>query len=160
MGGVFMLATCLAGCAPLVSDLKASRGQHVGAIHEQLSNAIQRNGFSHGIRIMREDEREIDVIFVSIPLDALKRQFISLHHMLFNVARISARPEFSRIDIQIELNASDEEDRKYMQGIVEPIVADARNVTVTAQRENTNDLVITMTYDPRRPGTASKSGIR
>lgn len=147
----------LAGCSPVVSELKAARNPHVEALHEQLSQSIHSFGFSHGIRSVREGSREIDTVFVSIPLDSLKRQYIGLHHMLFNVARLCARPEYSRMSIQMELNAGDEADRAYMRGIVEPLVAEARNVKVVSQRDASNDFVITISYDPTRPaaGTAA-----
>lgn len=133
-----------AGCAPVVSELKAARHPGGLGLHERLSQSIHDNGFTHGIRSIRSDDREIDTIFVSIPLDALKRQYITLHHMLFNVARLCARPEYAHLSIQIELNAADEVDRNYMRGIVGPIVAEARNVTVSSQSDVTNDLVITL----------------
>lgn len=148
---VMLLGLMLAGCAPVVSELKAVRNPHVVALHEQLSQSIHSFGFSHGIRSVREDNRAIDTIVVSIPLDSLKRQHITLHHMLFNVARICARPEYIKTSIQIELNAGDDPDRAYMRGIVEPIVAEARNVKVVSQRDAANDFVITLSYDPARP---------
>lgn len=150
----------LAGCAPMVSDLKSARDPHSETLHEQLSRSIHSYGFSHGVRSVREDDREIDSVFVSIPLDSLKRQHISLHHMLFNVARLCARPEFSTRTIQIELNAGDESDRTYMRGIVEPIVAEARNVKVVSQRDSRNDIVITIANDPARSAPNAKGGGR
>ncbi len=144
------LASMLVGCAPVVSELKAARDPHSEALHEQLSRSIHSFGFSHGVRSVREDDREIDSVFVSIPLDSLKRQHVSLHHMLFNVARLCARPEFSARSIQIELNAGDDRDRAYMRGIVEPIVAEARNVKVVSQRDASNDIVITVSNVPAK----------
>lgn len=145
---IMWLALMLAGCAPAISELKAARNPHAEALHEQLSQSIHSFGFSHGIRSVREDDREIDTIFVAIPLDSLKRQYVTLHYMLFNVARICARPEYSKVSIQIELNTGDDSDRAYMRGIVEPIVAEARNVKVVSQRDASNDFVITLSYDP------------
>jgi hypothetical protein len=150
---VFVLAVGLSACAPMVSELKAGRNPHVEKLHERLSRSIHDNGFSHGIRSMvGGGESEIDTIFVAIPLDSLKRRFITLHHMLLNVAMLCARPEFSNVTIQIELNTSDEEDLEYMRGIVAPVLVDARNVTLVPQRENSNDLVITLSTQPiKRP---------
>lgn len=136
-----LLAT---GCSQVVHELKAARNPQGEALHERLSQAINQYGFTHGIRSLREGAREIDTVFVAIPLDSLKRQHISLHHMLFNVARLCARPEYAAVTIQIELNAADEADREYLRGVVAPLVAEARNVSVVAQREAENDLVITM----------------
>lgn len=148
-------ALLLSGCTQVVHDLKAARAPVREALHERLSDAIHEYGFTHGIRTLREGEREIETIFVAIPLDSLKRQHISLHHMLFNVARLCARPEYAAVKVQIELNAADENDRNYMRGIVEPIVAEARNVSVVAQREAENDLVITLS---RATGIAAVKG--
>lgn len=148
---VMLFGLLQVACTPVVSELKAARNPHVEALHEQLSQSIHSFGFSHGIRSVREDNRTIDTIVVSIPLDSLKRQHITLHHMLFNVARLCARPEYSKTSIQIELNAGDEPDRAYMRGIVEPIVAGAGNVKVVSQRDAINDFVITLSYDPIRP---------
>lgn len=141
---IMLLAAVLPACTPLVSDLKQARNPHVEALHERLSQAIHDSGFSHGIRSLREDDREIDTIFVAIPLDSLKRRYIGLHQMLFNVARICARPEFSKVSVQIELNATDEADRAYLRDLVGPLVADAHNVVVLSQRDGANDLVITL----------------
>jgi hypothetical protein len=60
------------------------------------------------------------------------------------VARICARPEFSKVSIQIELNAADEADRAYLRDLVGPLVADAHNVVVLSQRDGANDVVITL----------------
>lgn len=143
----------VAGCMPVVSELKEARNPHAVALHEQLSESIHSFGFSHGVRSLRDGDRQIDSIYVAVPLDSLKRRYIGLHHMLFNVARLCARPEYSKISIQIELNAGDEGDRAYMRGIVEPIVADARNVTVLLPRDGTNDVVITMSNAPALAAT-------
>lgn len=145
----------LGACAPVVSELKAARNPHGDRLHERLSQSIHSFGFSHGIRSVREDNREIDTILVSIPLDSLKRQHITLHHMLFNIARLCARPEFANVAIQIELNAGDDNDRNYMRGIVEPLVVEARNVKVVSQRDAVNDLVITLSKVPERAGGAA-----
>lgn len=149
LAGLF--AIVLTGCANVVHELKAARNTRSEALHERLSEVIHQNGFTHGIRSVRQDERELDTVFVSIPLDSLKRRHISLHHMLFNVARLCARPEYASVSIQIELNAADEADRIYMRDLVQPIVADARNVTVIAQREAENDLVVTLSRGPGTP---------
>ncbi len=152
---VVLLAGGLAGCATVVSDLKAARTPHAEALHERLSEIAHGYGFSHGIRSIRDDAREIDTIFVSIPLDSLKRRFINLHHMLLNVAMLCARPEFSKVSIRIELNTSDASDLAYMRGIVEPVLVDAHNVSLVPQRENSNDMVITLSNSPGdRPSKA------
>ena len=148
------LALLLFGCTQVVHELKAARSPHVQALHQQLSDAIHKAGFSHGIRSVREDTRDIDSIFVAVPLDSLKRQTVTLHEMLFNVARLCARPEFANLSIEIELNAKDEKDRAYMRGIVEPLVAEARNVGVVPQRELSTDIVITVVNDPTKRARA------
>lgn len=144
MYGILCLALALTGCASAISDLKAYRNPQKEKLHEYISESIHSYGFRHGVTSIREDEREIDTILVSIPLDSLKRQHESLHHMLFNVARLAARPEFAHLSIQIELNAGDDDDRKYMMGIVQPIIATAKNVKAIAQRDNSNDLVVSI----------------
>ncbi len=145
-----------AGCSQAVRDLKAARNPRGEALHERLSDTIQDNGFTHGVRTVRDAGREIDSIFVAIPLDSLKRRHVTLHHMLFNVARLCARPEYAKVDIRIELNALDEDDRDYLRSVVEPLVAEARNVTVIPQRESNNDLVITLTQGAKGAGAAAK----
>lgn len=136
-----LLAT---GCSQAVRELKAARNPRGEALHERISDVIHDSGFTHGVRSLRDGDREIDSIYVAIPLDSLKRRHITLHHLLFNVARLCARPEHAKVAIRIELNALDEDDREYMRGIVEPLVAEARNVTVVPQRESNNDFVITL----------------
>ena len=139
----------MTGCAPMVSELKAARNQQGEALHERLSQLIHSFGFRHAIRSVREDSREIDTIFVTIPLDSLKRRHVSLHGMLFNVGRLCARPEHANVSIQIELNAGDEIDRAYLRGVVEPLVAEASNVKVGSQNDAANDFVITLAYTTR-----------
>lgn len=153
---VMLFSLALSGCAPVLSEMKAARNPQGQGLHEQLSRSIHSFGFSHGIHSVRQDERQIDTIVVAIPLDSLKRQHITLHHMLFNVARLCARPEYAQISIQLELNAGDDNDRNYMRGVVEPLVAEARNVKVLTQRDATNDFVITLSSDPaKRPDDAA-----
>lgn len=154
---VLFVASLLGGCSQVVHELKAARSPHVASLHEQLSTVIHDAGFSHGIRSVREDTRDIDSIFVAIPLDSLKRQHITLHQMLFSVARLCARPEYANVAIQIELNAADETDRAYMRGIVDPIVAEARNVAVSSQRDAASDLVITLSRGLPKPAAARDS---
>ena len=150
MSGVLLSVLVLSGCAPV----GAPRNTQGTELHERLSQSIHSYGFSHGVRSVREDDRKIDTVFVTIPLDSLKRQFINLHHMLFNAARLCARPEYASMTILIELNAGDESDREYMRKIVEPLVAEAKNVKVVSQRESANDFVVTISYDPARPAGA------
>jgi hypothetical protein len=123
--------------------------QHLG--DNWIRAAIHGAGFSHGIRSVREDTRDSDSNFVAIRLDIIKRQHITLHQMLFNVALLGARPEYAIVSILIELNAADQKDRDYLRGIVEPLVAEARNVMVTSQRDAAADLVITLSKGAAKP---------
>ena len=156
VGLIVLLALPLGSCAPLVAELKAARNPpQSAALHEQLSQSIHSFGFSHGIRSVRDDGRQLDTIRVAIPLDSLKRQHITLHHMLFNVARLCARPEHAALAIRIDLHAGDDRDRDYMRGIVAPLVAEAHNVQVVAQHHVANDLVITLSKGAAPPHAAA-----
>lgn len=146
----------LSGCSQVIGELKAARKPHAESLHEQLSAAIHRASFTHAIRSVREGTREIDTLFVSVPLDSLKRQTVTLHEMLFSVARLCARPEFANLSIEIELNAKDEKDRAYLSSVVMPIVAEASNVTVVPQREPNTDVVITIVNDLMKRGMPAR----
>jgi hypothetical protein len=155
LAGVVMM---LAGCTAAGTKQGYNKDDD---LHERLSRAIQKNGFSHGVRGVRDDQRVIDSVIVHVPLDSLKRQFINLHNMLFDVSRLCARPEYRHLDITIELNAADAKDREYLSGIVGPIVADTPNVTMEVHNEDVNDLVITTVFDPNKPHrSGSKPGAK
>lgn len=153
IAALLVLASTLAGCAGIpVSSKKAPPA--VEELHERLSVAIRNNGFSHGIHSVREDDRDIDSIFVSIPLDSLKRRHLSLDLMLTDVARLCAKPQFADVEVQIEIGVHDEEDARYMRSLIEPQVQRAANVKVLQVKEARNELTITMTHGqgvaPRR----------
>lgn len=144
---IFLLSFgILYGCASGL-DLRNEKEQRITELHERLSYAISRSGFTHGLRGMREEGRNIDSIYISLSLDSLKRRHLTLDQMLTDVARICADKEFAAVDIRIEISASDEADLQYLRGMIEPTVVAAPNVRVSQMRDATNDIVITAVHD-------------
>lgn len=126
--------------------LKVATEQRITELHERLSHSISSHGFTHGLRGIREEGRNIDSIYIALSLDSLKRRHISLDQMLADVARICTAKEFAAVDIRIELSASDEDDMEYLRGLIVPALADASNVQVIQVRDVVNEIVITMTH--------------
>lgn len=147
---ILLALVLLAGCAQPKVRPSYSKDDD---LHEVLSRVITKNGYTHVVRGRRSEQKVIDTVVVHLPLVALKRQVVSLHAMLFEVARLCARPEYRHIAITLELNAVDAEDRAYLHGLVRPIVAEAPNVRVEMNDHeiNDNDVVITTVFDPRKP---------
>lgn len=135
----------LCGCGQVV-PLHTAREQRITELHERLSYAISRHGFSHGLRGTREDGRSIDSIYISISLDSLKRRYSSIDQMLTDVGRICAAREFSEMVIRIELSAAADDDMRYMYGLLTPALAGAPNVQVVQIRDAVNDIVITVAH--------------
>lgn len=145
LSALLLSAIILCGCVSGL-DLKNEKEQRITELHERLSHSISRHGFTHGLRGMREDGRNIDSIYISISLDSLKRRHASLDQMLADVARICAAKDFAKVDIRIELSTGDEEDMKYLRGLLQPPLSSAHNVQVVPVREGSNDIVITTSH--------------
>lgn len=125
-----------------------STEQGLSDIHERLSYSIRLHGFRHGIMSTREDNRDIDSIFVSVPLDALKRQHPGLEKMLVMVGTICALPEYADISVRIELGTMDEADLNFMRNTLEKALADKPNAKIVAMPGSRSDLTITVTHVP------------
>ena len=137
----------LAGCAqkiPLVTTTEAGASD----IHERLSYTIRRHGFRHGIMSNREDNRDIDSIFVSVPLDGLKRQHPGLERMLTAVGTICALPEYADVPVRVELGTMDEADLKFMRNIFEKTLAGKTNAEIVSVSDSRSDLTITVPHIP------------
>lgn len=140
------LAT-LGGCSQKMA-LGIPAEHEVNDIHERLSYIIRRHGFRHGIMSSREDNRDIDSIFVSVPLDGLKRKHPGLEKMLTAVGSICALPEYADISVRIELGTMDEADLKFMRGIFEKTLAGKANAEIVSVSDSRSDLTITATHVP------------
>lgn len=125
-----LLFLALAGCA--IDQLHANRAGINPDIQERLSSVISRNGFRHTLRSERDDNHHFDSIYVSVPLDSLKRRHYSLENLLKEVGRICALPEYSAYPIFIELGASDEEDRLFLREALLKETGEKANIRVTA----------------------------
>lgn len=138
----------LAACAPNTTFPISIKREQPSELHERLSQAIHRNGFSHGLRGVREDNKVIDTIFISVSFDALKRRYAGLDKMLADVGRICGEKAYERVAIRIELSG-DDDDMIYLRGLLEPGVAGAKNVSIVSVNEGRNDIVITMSRPER-----------
>lgn len=148
LGLTALLGMGLVACAPNAAfPISIKREQSV-ELHERLSQAIHRSGFSHGLRGVREDNKVIDSIFISVSFDALKRRYAGLDKMLAEVGRICGDKAYERVTIRIELSG-DDDDMIYLRGLLEPTIGGAKNVSIVSINEGRNDIVITMTHPER-----------
>lgn len=139
--------TTLGGCSQKMS-LGTTAEYGANDIHERLSYVIRRYGFRHGIMSSREEGRDIDSIFVSVPLDGLKRKHPGLEKMLTTVGNICALPEYADIAVRIELGTMDEADLKFMREVFEKALSGKANAEIVAVSDSRSDLTITVTHVP------------
>lgn len=145
--GLLLLA--LTACS--MADLRsAGRAKIPEDIQEHLSSVISRNGFNHSLRSDRSKGRHDDSIYVHLPLDGLKRRHYSMEHLLRDVGRVCARPEYADLPIRIEIAAGDDTDRRYLQELILKEVAGKANITVTVESDFFHDLLITTSHPDHR----------
>lgn len=137
----------LSGCCQKIPPGKTTVPE-LSDIHERLSHTIRQHGFRHGIMSNREDNRDIDSIFVSLPLDAVKRQHPGLEKMLVMVGSICALPEYADISVHIELGTMDEADLNFMRNTLEKALAGKPNARIATTPGSLSDLTITVIHVP------------
>lgn len=137
----------LGGCSQKLQHGAATEPA-LSDIHERLSYIIRRQGFRHGIMSTRDDERDIDTIFVSVPLDGLKRKHPGLEKMLTMVGNICALPEYTDIAVRIELGTMDESDINFMRDIFKKTLGNKPNAEVVSVKDSRSDITITVTHEP------------
>jgi len=142
LGLTALLGMGLGACAPNGAFPISIKREQASDLHERLSQAIRRNGFSHGLRGVREDNKVIDTIFISVSFDAMKRRYAGLDKMLAEVGRICGDKAFENFTIRVELSG-DDDDMIYLRGLLEPGIAGAKNVSIVSVNEGRNDIVIT-----------------
>jgi hypothetical protein len=140
-----MAAVCLLlGCAPLQRRAASPNLPTVGEMHERLSMVIKQDGYRHGVRSERGEEREFDSVFISVPMDAIKRRHESLDQLLLDIASICLAPEFSEYLVLIELASNDAADFEYMKSIIAPLLSGRKNIRIEAGKDTRSDITITM----------------
>lgn len=150
LAGVIVVAltlSSLSGCHQKIPPGKSTVPE-LNDIHERLSYIIRQHGFHHGIMSNREDNRDIDSIFVSLPLDAVKRQHPGLEKMLVMVGTICALPEYSDISVYIELGTMDEADLNFMRNTLEKALTGKSNAKIAITPGARSDITITVTHVP------------
>jgi hypothetical protein len=127
----------LAGCTT-TGDKKAAPG---GSIHEIYSHGIRKAGFTHEVRLVRENTRHFDVITVHIPLDALRRRHDSLERVLKSIGEIAAAHNLPTL---IDVQAEEEEDLEFVQARLMGYVGRSPNVQMhfIANRPQTRIVVM------------------
>lgn len=137
--GGLLLAT---GCAQ--QRMSATKAPELRDIHERLSYVIRKHGFRHSLRSERQVDVDVDSIFVSLPLDALKTRDFGLDKMLADVAGVCASPDFMDISIVIDLGSRDEADIRYLRDRLEQAgLVNRQNVRIVASRDGYNDITVT-----------------
>ena len=145
MLSAFFILMVLPGCTAL--DMKSGgRLGSAGDIQERLSAVIARNGFTHSLRSERSGGVHVDSIYISVPLDSLKRRHYSLENLMRDVGQICALPEYATLPIHVEFAAGDDEDRHYLQALLFKEVDGKRNVSITVESDFFNDILITTSH--------------
>jgi hypothetical protein len=137
----------LGGCSQTSAPgTSAIAGQ--GDIHERLSNAIRKSGYEHGIMIRRENDLDIDSIFISVPLDGVKQHHPSLEKLLMSLGNICALPEYAYVLERFELDASDYDNFLYMRGVLEKALGGRPNTKIIAAQTPRNAITVTLIHTP------------
>lgn len=119
-------------------------------IQERLSAIIGRNGFTHSLRSERDGGQHRDSVYISIPLDNLKRRHYSLENLLRDLGRVCAQPEYAALPIRVEFAAGDVSDRRYLQEQFLKEVGDKANISVSVESDLFDDILIMTAHpDPR-----------
>lgn len=141
---IIALALCvLSGCASVPRSPKPNVPV-AGEMHERLSAVIKRDGFRHGVRSERGEGREFDSVFISVPMDAIRRRHESLDQLLVDIAAICLAPEFSSYMVLIELTGADPADFDYMKSVIGPLLSGRKNIKIEASKDTRADITITM----------------
>jgi len=144
----FFLLNVLSGCA--LDQLHGSRARSDTDIQERLSSAISHNGFSHTLRSERRDDRHVDSIYISVPLDSLKRRHYSLENLIRDVAKVCSLPEYATYSIRIEFGAGDEQDRLYLKETLLKDIGEKANIRVSVEPDEYNDILISLTHPDKK----------
>ena len=146
-GLVGLVLLALAACAPTMqSDPPLSGGRT--DIHERLSEAIIRDGFSHGLRSQRDGNEHFDVINIAVSLDSLKGRHQSLDKLMTDIGRICSNPGYAHLPILVVIGAGDEDDRMYLYAVLANSVKGRPNITVNSVSDTGNEILISI----RHPG--------
>ncbi len=132
----------LLGCA--AAPQHAQQISPITDIHESLSEVIERHGFSHEIRSQREGHREIDTIFIAIPLDSLKRRHEALDNLMNEIGLTFTRPEYLELPVSVEIVTEEAEDGVYLQTALLPAISKRENIRVTLGADSDNRVIITV----------------
>jgi hypothetical protein len=141
-----LLALSLTGCA--IEPRAGGRDRSLSDIQERLSVAISHNGFTHSLRSERDGSRHVDSIYISVPLDSLKRRHYSLENLVKDVGRICSLPEYAGDPILIIVGVGDAEDRSYLKDEFLKVLGQRPNIRVSVDSDGYNDILITV----RHPG--------
>lgn len=117
-------------------------------IHERLSYAIRKTGYEHGIMSRRENDMDIDSIFISVPLDGVKQQHPSLEKLLSSIGSICAMPEYANVSVSFELDASDYDSFLFMRGVLEKALGGRSSTQIIANQNPRNAITITLIHPP------------
>ncbi|OGS91391.1 MAG: hypothetical protein A2Z95_08815 [Gallionellales bacterium GWA2_60_18] len=144
---VLLACAALAGCSQNAAPGTAMQARLID-IHEHLSYAIRKAGYDHSIMSRREGPVNIDSIFISMPLDGVKRQHPSVEKLLNSIGTICARPEYADVALHIELDASDYDNFLFMRGVLEKALGARTNARIIANQNPRNTITVTLTHHP------------
>lgn len=143
------LIALVAACAPVTT---APRELHWKRdIHEHLSDAIAKEGFSHRIVSDRNPSAHVDSIHLRIPLDGMKRRHEGVERVLVAIAQVCALPDYKDVPIGIVVATVDEEDGTYLRSVLEQQVVDKENVTIKVVVGSGEGIVIAVRHPPLVP---------
>lgn len=140
------LVVVVAACAPVTT----AQGEQPWKqdIHEHLSDAIAKEGFSHRIVSDRNPYLHVDSIHLRIPLDGMKRRHEGVERVLIGIAQVCALPDYREVPISIVVATVDEEDGRYLRSVLEHQVGGKENITIKVVVGSGEGIVIAVRHVP------------
>lgn len=141
------LIVTVAACTPIAATHAVDQTSQ--DIHERLSDAIAKAGFSHRIISDRSPSAHLDSIHLRIPLDGMKRRHEGVERVLTGIARVCALPEYESLSIRIVVATVDEEDAGYLRAALEHEVGRKENISIKIVVGSGEGIVIAVNHPPR-----------
>jgi len=140
------LAATVTACAPISPSQAGYLSK--ADIHERLSDAIARVGFSHRIISDRNTAAHVDSIHLRIPLDGIKRRHEGVEQVLVGISQVCALPAYKEIPIRIVVATVDEDDAGYLRSVLEREVRGRENIAIKIVVGSAEGIVIVVSHPP------------
>lgn len=140
------LAAAVTACTPIAATHAFDQSKQ--DIHERLSDAIAKVGFSHRIISDRNPSAHIDSIHLQIPLDGMKRRHEGVERVLVGIAQVCASPDYKDLSIRIVVATVDEDDAGYLRSVLEKEIGRIENIAIRIVVGSGEGIVIAVSHPP------------